>query len=348
LTRDKNKSISALRTCTNCGLSETFPGIRFSDEGVCNLCLEFKGVESEQAKRTEYRERFEALINEYRGSGTYDVLMCYSGGKDSTHTLIALKEKYGLNILAVSVDNGFISPQASKNIQTVVEKLGVDHISFKPRFDVLAKIFVHCAKTDVYPPKALERASSICTSCMAIIKYSTLRIALEKGIPIVAYGWSPGQAPITSSIVKNNQHIVKMMQKSLYDPLYQIAGSAIKPYFLEDRHFRSSYRFPYYVHPLAFLGYNEEAVYRNVTRLGWKPPDDTDANSTNCLINSFANIVHKKRLGFHPYALEMANLVREGYLDRNTALNRLSEPENPRVLAMVREKLALKADFTGD
>lgn len=342
-----NKSMSALRTCTNCALPETFPGIRFNEEGVCNLCLDFKGVESELAKRAEYRKKFEALIKEYRGSGTYDVLMCYSGGKDSTHTLSILKGKYGLNILAVSVDNGFVSNQAFKNIQTVVEKLGVDHIFFKPRFDVLAKIFVHCAETDVYPRKALERASSICTSCMAIVKYSTLRIALEKGIPIVAYGWSPGQAPVTSSIVKNNQRIVKMMQKSLYDPLYQIVGNAIIPYFLEDKHFTNSYRFPYYVHPLAFLGYNEKAVYRNVARFGWKPPNDTDANSTNCLLNSFANVVHKERLGFHPYALEMANLVREGYLDRDTALSRLNEPENPRVVAMVREKLALPVDFTG-
>jgi tRNA(Ile)-lysidine synthase TilS/MesJ len=244
------------------------------------------------------------------------------------------------------MDNGFISEQALKNIRTVVENLRVDHIFFKPRFDILAKIFCHCAGKDIYPPKALERASSICTSCMAIVKYSTLRIALEKNIPFVAYGWSPGQAPVTSSIVKNNPPIVIMMQKSLYDPLYQIVGSEIKPYFLEEKHFTGSYRFPYYVHPLAFLGYNEKAVYSNIARFGWKPPADTDANSTNCLLNSFANVVHKQRLGFHPYALEMANLVREGYLDRDTALKRLNQPENPKVVAMVREKLACTADVT--
>jgi tRNA(Ile)-lysidine synthase TilS/MesJ len=336
-----------IKVCTRCALPETFPGIRFDEAGVCDQCLEFKGIGSEAAKQAEYRDKFEALLEEHRGTGTYDALMCYSGGKDSTHTLAILKEEYGLNVLALSVDNGFVSEQATRNIRAVVEKLGVDHIFFKPRFDILARIFRHCAERDIYPSKALERASSICTSCMAIVKYSALRIALERDIPFIAYGWSPGQAPVTSSIIKNNPRIVKMMQKSLYDPLYKIVGSEIKPYFLEDRHFGDAYRFPYYVHPLAFLGYDEAEVYKNIARFGWKPPDDTDANSTNCLLNSFANVVHKQRLGFHPYALEMANLVREGYLDRAEALSRLNQQESPAVVAMVREKLAITGDDSG-
>jgi len=343
-----DKAMSALRVCAKCVLPETFPGIRFNKEGVCNSCLDFKGVESSQAKKAEYRGKFEALVKEYKGSGTYDVLMCYSGGKDSTHTLAVLKEEYNLNILAVSLDNGFLSDQAFKNIPTVVEKLGVDHIFFKPRFDMLAKIFCYCAKNDIYSRKALERASVICTSCMGIVKYSTLRIALEKDIPFVAYGWSPGQAPVTSSLIKNNPQMVKIMQNALYDPLYQIVGSEIRPYFLEDKHFGGSYRFPYYIHPLAFLDYREEVIYQNISRLGWKKPEDVDANSTNCRLNSFANVVHKQRLGFHPYAFELANLVREGYIDRNTALRRLNQQENPNIVSMVKEKLAVTGDFFSD
>jgi len=339
------KNMSALKICTRCALPETFPGIRFNEAGVCNLCLDFKGIGSEQEKKAAYKEKFEALVKEYRGTSTYDVLMCYSGGKDSTHTLSVLKEEYGLNILAVTMDNGFISGQALKNISAVAENLGVDHIFFKPRFDMLAKVFRNCAETDVFPPKALERASSICTACMAVVKYSTLRMAIEKNIPFVAYGWSPGQAPVTSSIIKTNPQMAKFMQKSLYNPLYQIVGSEIRPYFLEDRYFTGSYSFPYYIHPLAFLEYNEEKLYRDISRLGWEQPKDVDANSTNCLLNSLGIVVHKQRLGFHPYAFELANLVREGYLNRQTALARLNEIVNPDIVAMVKKKLALPVDF---
>jgi tRNA(Ile)-lysidine synthase TilS/MesJ len=337
----RDEAPSAVRVCARCVLPETFPGIRFNKDGICNLCLDSVGVGDHEHKKLEYREKFEALIKEYRGSGAYDVLVCYSGGKDSTHTLAILKEEYKLNILAVSVDNGFVPAQTYKNIQAVVEKLGVDHIYFKPRFDTLAKVFRHCVTNDIFPRKAMERASNICTSCIGIVKYSTLRIALERNIPLIAYGWSPGQAPVTLSIIKNTAPMAKLMQQSLYNPLYKIAGDEIRPYFLEDKHFEENYRFPYYVHPLAFLEYNEEAIYRNILRLGWEPPNDTDANSTNCLLNSFAKVVHEQRLNFHPYALEMANLVREGYLDRKDALSRLNKPDNPEIVAMVRNKLAL-------
>jgi hypothetical protein len=177
---------------------------------------------------------------------------------------------------------------------------------------------------------------------MGIIKFSTLRLALEKNIPLIAFGWSPGQAPITSSIMKNNSKMVKVMQKTIFEPLYKIAGDEIRSYFLEERHFCDSYEFPYNIHPLAFLEYNEGKIYQKIAQLGWEPPHNTDANSTNCLLNSFANTVHKKQFGFHPYALEMAKLVREGYIDRSMALEKMNKSENINVLTAVKEKLGVR------
>ena len=272
-------------------------------------------------------------------TGKRSWIITYSGGKDSTWTLTVLKEEYGLNILAMTLDNGFVSNQASQNIYTVVEKLGIDHILFKPRFDMLATIFRECASKDIFPPKTLERASTICTSCMAIVKFSALRLALEKEIPFIAFGWSPGQAPLTSSILKNNPQMMRMTQKTLFTPLHRIVGNDIRPYFLEEKHFGDFYHFPYNIHPLAFLDYSEEDIHQNISRLGWKAPMDVDANSTNCLLNSYGNVVHMERLGFHPYAFELANLVREGYLERASALEKLNQMETPEAISLAKEKL---------
>ncbi len=332
------------KICSQCVLPESFPGIRFNAQGVCNFCLSQKGKEYQQERKTEYSRKFDALLAKYQGRSGYDVLMCYSGGKDSTYTLSIFKEKYHLNVLALSFDNGFFPQQTLKNIQNVVEKLGVDHILLKPRFDVLAKVFRYCSSHDVYSPKALERSSAICTSCMGFIKYSALRLAVEKDIPFIGYGWSPGQAPITSSILMNTPLMIKAMQKMLFDPLYQIVGDPIKPYFLEEKHFNGSYNFPYNVNPMAFLEYDIDAIYENISRFGWKKPEAVDANSTNCMLNSFANLVHKQRLAYHPYAFELANLVREGYLDRDTAMKRLNEPEDPTTIAWVKDKLEAASD----
>jgi len=120
-------------------------------------------------QKAEYRERFEHLIREQRCRSGYEVLLCYSGGKDSTFTLAVLKERYGLNVLALTMDNGFMSPHAMTNIRSVTDRLGIDHLLFAPRFDTLASIFRECAQRNIYPPKTLERASAICTSCMSIV-----------------------------------------------------------------------------------------------------------------------------------------------------------------------------------
>lgn len=337
-----------LKVCARCCLPANFPGIRFDSKGVCNYCTDYRGLKYQEDQKTEYKLRFESLIKKYKGQSNYDVLMCYSGGKDSTYTLAIMREKYKLNILAVSFDNGFIPQQTLSNIRNVVENLGIDHIIVKPRFDVLSKIFRFCADADVYSSKALERSSAICTSCMGIIKYSALRLAIEKNIPFITYGWSPGQAPIHSSILKNNSQMVRMMQNSIYEKLYKIVGNAIQPYFLEAKHFEGSGDFPYNINPLAFLDYNIETIYENIKRFGWEVPNEVDANSTNCLLNSFANVVHKQRLGFHPYAFELANLVREGYINRATALKRLYQQENPNTVEMVKKKLGLKNDSFDD
>jgi len=239
-------------------------------------------------------------------------------------------------------DNGFLPHRTRENIDNVVTNLGIDHILVKPRFDVLKKIFRQCSHSSIYPAKALERASTICTSCMGIVKYSALRLALEKRIPFIAFGWSPGQAPITSSIMKNNPQMVKMMQKSIYRPLYEIVGDEIAPYFLEESYFGGSYEFPYNVSPLAFLDYDEKDILQKIQSLGWEAPSETDANSTNCLLNSFANRVHKDQFGFHPYAFEMANLVREGYMNRDAALEKITRTEDTKTIEFVKKKLELQ------
>lgn len=330
-----------MKRCKNCVLPETFPGIRFNTQGICNYCLNYKGEIKLKEKRLKYRKRFEELIKKYKGKETYDALISYSGGKDSTYVLTIIKEGYGLNVLAVTFDNGFLPDQTFVNIRNVAENLGIDHMFFKPRFDILRKIFVECSKRNIYSDQTLTRASTICSSCMAVVKFTSLRMALENRVPFVVFGWSPGQIPITSSIMKNNPQMIEMTQKSLFEPLYRLVGEEIKPYFLEERHFQDEYFYPYNISPLGFLDYSEEEILKKVNQIGWKAPKDVDVHSTNCLLNSFANIVHKERYGYHPYVFELAKLVREANMQRDVALQRLKKEENPKTVEMVRRKLGI-------
>jgi hypothetical protein len=178
---------------------------------------------------------------------------------------------------------------------------------------------------------------------MGMVKFITLRTAIEKKIPFIAYGWSPGQAPMQSAILKNNAAFVQKAQGLFLQPLEEAIGSEVRTYFLGDYHFEQAKKndFPVNINPLAFLHYDEEEIYERIERLGWQPPKDTDPNSTNCLLNGFANQVHIEKHHYHPYAMEMAELVREGVVDREEALRRLSEPAHPRIIDQVKARLGL-------
>jgi len=70
-------------------------------------------------------------------------------------------------------------------------------------------------------------------------------------------------------------------------------------------------------------------------------PEDTDPNSTNCLMNAFANQIHQEQNGFHPYSFEIAGLVRMGVFSREEGLNRLNQPGNPVLIGRVKERLGI-------
>jgi len=332
-----------VKLCTRCILPETFPGITFDEEGVCSACRSAASTDRRAAQRARFRGKFESLVDRVRGAHQYDCLMSYSGGKDSSYTLKLLVQDYGLHVLAVTMDNGFIAPRAYENIRNVVEALDTDHYMVKPRFDMLRAVFRTCATQSPYPVKALERASSICNSCMGIVKLVNFKLAVEKGIPIVAYGWSPGQAPVSSSVFKMNVPMILQTQSVFEQTLRPIIGDGLRTYMVDQGGLDTVRELPTNVAPLALLDYDEDVILGQIASLGWQPPLDTDANSSNCLLNSFANLAHIEQFGFHPYAFELAGLVRAGLMSREEGIERTSGVEvNDETVAFVRNKLGLE------
>jgi len=328
-----------MKRCTLCVLPETFPNIKFNENGVCNFCQAYQNHPISEESKEKYRKKFEELITINTRKSDYDGIMAYSGGKDSSYTLALLKEKYHLKILALTLDNGFLSPVAFKNIKNVVEKLGVDFISYKPRFSLLKSIFKIATEQDIFSRKTLERASTICTACIGLVKFTCLKYAIRNNIPFIFYGWSPGQAPISASIFKNNVSMIKSMQQALLKPLQKAVGEQINSYFLNENDFKFATKFPYNLSPLAFFEYNEDDIFQKIQQLGWIHPPDTDTNSTNCLLNAFANQVHKDRFKFHPYVFEIANLVRQGQLSRKQGLKKIEAKEKPATIKQTQERL---------
>ena len=335
------------RRCRRCALPETYPGVALDDEGTCGFCRRAPSRELRRSQRRSLRENFERLIDEVRGSGPYDLLMAYSGGKDSTFTLAWLRRTYGLEILALTVDNGFIPRQTLDNARRVVDRLGVELAILRPRDDLLRPLFAATAERDIFAPSTLGRASSICTACISVVKMACLRRAIEGRIPMIGYGWSPGQAPLTAALRRPTVPMLRQMQDVLLGPIRSVVGDRAAGWFLQERHLADPAAIPFLVSPLAMVDYDEAAIFAEIEALGWSRPGGIDANSTNCRLNALANQVHRQRHGYHPYAFELAGLVRIGCLSREQALGRLEQEEDPRAVNMVLERLGLAPPVAG-
>ncbi|MBM4340814.1 MAG: hypothetical protein FJ110_14890 [Deltaproteobacteria bacterium] len=333
-----------LKLCTRCILPESIPGIKFDESGVCSYChREESAVAKAPEKREEYRDKLDQLIGQVKGKAPlYDAIMAYSGGKDSTYTLKVLRARYDMRLVAFTFDNHFLSPAAMENIKKITDRLNVDHVLFRPSWPVLKEVFSRTAQEDIFPVPTLLRASAICTACIGFVKGLVLKAALEMDIPLVAFGWSPGQAPIQSAIMKTNPALIRQNQQVFKKSFPQEIGKKIESLFIPDRYFDEyADRFPHNVHPLAFFDYDERLIVKDLEELGWQHPKDTDTNSTNCLLNAFANRMHLNRHRFHPYVLEIASMVRQGVMGREEGIEKIYAEQDPKMVEYAKKRLEL-------
>lgn len=318
-----------MKRCTLCIIPESFPGIKFDSEGVCSLCIKFKEQKELIPSLEKLQGKLNDIINENKLKNLkYEALVAFSGGKDSTFLIYTLKEKYGLNILAFTFDNGFMAEHSFVNMRNVLNALNVDHVIVRPRYDLVKKIFSESAAYDIYPTHLLKFGSSICISCIRMVTNLCLKIAIEKKIPMVMLGNSPGQLiQSENEIIFKDNRIPHELKKRLFKPLADRVGDDVYYYLMLNKEEYKTNPFPYTINAFPLVGYNEEKIYQTIKTLGWKRPDDVDPNSTNCQLNSLGIMKHIERYNFHPYDYEMSMLVRLGIINRKEALERVEDPE---------------------
>jgi hypothetical protein len=327
-----------MKRCPRCALPETFPGIEFHEGGVCNYCIYYDlFAERQKVFKERLREEFEQVVAEAKQKPAgYHCILCYSGGKDSTFLLHLLKTQYDLNTLAFTLDNGFISPQAFRNIGKVVERLGVDHIFFRPRSSLVKTMFREAiTNNNLFSKTLLPYANQCCLSCIATVLSTALKMGQEKNIPLVVIGFTPGQAADVGieSFMKTGStmffsHEVNRddpvdFPKVIRDPLYEVVGEEVDQYLIRSQYLEDGEKYPRVLYPYhAMVEYNEEQILETIAQYGWVAPKDTDACSTNCRLNSVAIASHVNKRGYHPYIAEMSCLVREGKMSYEEAIAR--------------------------
>ena len=130
------------RRCTRCIISEAWTPI--GDDGICRDCAAAGDDVGSVERAADQRDELAGILGEYqgRGRGRYDAVLLFSGGKDSIYMLHEVRERFpGLRLLALTVDNGFMSPVAMESVHEVIAKLDVDHVIYRHKASTVVSLF---------------------------------------------------------------------------------------------------------------------------------------------------------------------------------------------------------------
>ena len=306
--------------CIRCGLSSAYPEAMIDETEICSICRE---LEDYRDRANVYFSDMQALMTildnaRDRARGNYDCIVLTSGGKDSIYALARLAEM-GPRIMALTLDNGYLSDGAKDNIIRATRKLGVDHRYVST--PAMNAIFVD----------SLKRHANVCNGCFKTIYTLAVQTALEVGAPIIFTGLSRGQffeTRLTPDLFKSGEVTCGTIDAMVLEArkAYHRTDDAVS-HHLDVEAFKDDAVFDQ-VQFVDFYRYCEvslDEVYRYLhQQLQWRRPDDT-GRSSNCLINDVGIYVHKRREGFHNYALPYSWDVRMGHKDRDAALDELND-----------------------
>ncbi|MEW6587052.1 MAG: hypothetical protein AB1442_15765 [Nitrospirota bacterium] len=340
------------KRCTRCVLPETYPGIDFDANGVCQLCRAY------QRPTVRGVEELKRLVGSGKGN-KYDCAVTLSGGRDSTYVLYYAARILGLRILAFSYDNGFRHVQALKNIRRACTLLGVDLLESRSRDNLNARITARALHTTIPfgPGAACQLMCRPCYNGGLAFLYS---IAEEYGIPFILWGDSVMEKisfiPVRDRLLgfqKPRRYLLSARGFSFIRFLQLLISQRNER--LPSGNSRFDARYPKLrnpgiqeIHLFDYIEWDRREIKRAITEeLDWqKPAEKISTWRFDCHLHGLVNYCHKKAVGFNHDIDGLANMIRAGKMDRSEAMDLIakgfdSDEWNEELDYLVRETLNL-------
>lgn len=168
--------VSLGKRCVQCGLPETYETLETNTDGVCNVCrsAEYKTSIDWENRRTQ----LDQLVSRFKGKSSYDCIVPFSGGKDSTFQLYYIIRVLKLKPLVVRFNHGFMRPTIKSNTEKTLKRLGADFIDFTPNWQLVKKLML----------ESFRRKGDFCWHCHTGIYSFPIRMAIAFKVPLVFWG----------------------------------------------------------------------------------------------------------------------------------------------------------------
>lgn len=304
------------KKCTSCLLPAAVPNANLGSSSTCQFCVDDTQLQSQQSevRRQQYEADLKIALEQCRGKGEYDCLVNLSGGKDSCLLLHKLKREYGLNVLAYTTDMN-VPEVAWANIRRTVDLLDVPHISFRPPTEFYKKMFRHLLANQ----EARGAVRTVCYVCAPLFEGYSLKLAIEKKIPLVLAGYAPGQPEPDRMEYEFSRSL--LCEKDWTPPELVESGLFSETeldLFWNPLKYPADTVFPRYLAPFHAWEYSQEEAMDLVVELGLiKNKKNANPIHSNCPVNWLLMYSDLKHLGFNPYWPEFSKLIREGKASKN-------------------------------
>jgi glutamine---fructose-6-phosphate transaminase (isomerizing) len=337
---DHTPRADRLRRCARCVLPETYPFIGFDEHGVCRYCRGWKTIQprGEQAL-------LDAVAPYRRTDGRPDVIVAFSGGRDSSYGLHYVKKVLGMNPVAFTYDWGLVTDLARRNQARLCGALGVEHIVRSA--DITAKRRYVRKNIEAWLKKP---ELGMVTLLMAGDKefYAHARqLREETGIKLVIFctGNLIEEAPYKTGLMgfaqdDDNMVLTKMSRRNKLAMLWYFAKNYAKnPAYLNESLLDTANAFwqtfvvkDDFLYLYHYLPWHEDTIVGTIRReYDWEIATDTQ---TTWRIGdgtaAFYNYIYGTIAGFTEDDAMLSNMVREGYIDRAEAMHRSVEYAKPR------------------
>lgn len=328
-----------LRRCTRCILPETFPFIKFDNSGVCNICRNYEKVQVKGKEQAIHDTR--NIKDGLKGSNA-DCLFMLSGGRDSCYALHYIVNELGLKPIAYTFDWGMVTDIARRNAERMCGKLGVEHIIVSAdikvkRNNIRKNILAWLKKPELgMVPILMAGDKQFLYYGIKIREINNLPISVLSACPFEKTGFKTGFAGVDEGAgfiynipLKKKTKIfwyyakqyltnVSYINSSLYDTLHAFWSA----YFMKHEFF----------HTFDYEYWDEEKVVSTlVNEYNWElDPEACTSWRIGDGTAALYNYIYYTMAGFTENDTFRSHQIREGVLDRETALKLVKKENEPR------------------
>jgi hypothetical protein len=338
---------NTLRRCTMCLLPETMPYISFDEEGVCSYCRDY-AVRGNYLKGEEALEEF---VSKYRSnSGEADVVVGFSGGRDSAYGLDYITNKLGLHPITFTYDWGMVNDLARRNQARVVGKLGLEHIVISAdirtkRANIRKNLKAWLKKPDLgMVPILMAGDKQFYYYFHKVRKQTGIKLFIfcggyegEEGTGLFKYGFC-------NVTTQGNKNALKRMTGISRKNKLKIMYYYLKQFVLNPAYINRSIidtLFAYYssyvltddyLYLFHYLDWDENKIVSTITeKFSWERETDTIATwRTDDGTAAIYNYIYMTMAGFTEFDIFRSHQIREGKLTREDAFKLIMEETKPR------------------